>query len=337
MKTPATIVAAAAIGGALSACGGGASDMRNIPADPPPAPTSEIRVTDADTVDADGVRYRLHGIDAPEARQSCRAWGRAWDCGAAATEALRSRAEGMRCAGTETDAYGRTIGVCSSGGQDLNAWLVANGWALAYRRFSTDYVDEEAQARANRRGIHRGEFVEPWDWRRGERIEAQDTFAALASAALDVEALADRMLRGDTANVYGHWLEHSVFVMVDDSVAVSFGDAPGTNPTVGGGAVWRGDLVGVDTRTRERIAGDALIEIDDFTRADVDVAFTGIRDAGGRARADLRWEDMPLVQGGFQSVDATSSIEGQLYGAHHQEVGGIFERDALTGAFGASR
>ena len=62
-----------------------------------------------------------------------------------------------------------------------------------------------------------------------------------------------------------------------------------------------------------------------------------IRDAGGRARADLHWEDMPLVQGGFQSVDATSSIEGQLYGAHHEEVGGIFERDALIGAFGASR
>ena len=93
----------------------------------------------------------------------------------------------------------------------------------------------------------------------------------------------------------------------------------------------------MDTRTRERITGDASIEIEDFTRADVDVAFTGIRDADGRARADLHWEDMPLVQGGFQSLDAAGSIEGQLYGAHHQEVGGIFERDALTGAFGASR
>ena len=101
------------------------------------------------------------------------------------------------------------------------------------------------------------------------------------------------------ADVYGHWLEHSMFVMVDDSVAVSFGDSPGTNPTLVGGAVWRGDVVGVDTGTRVRIASDASIEIDDFARPDVDVAFTGIKDAGGRARADLRWEDIPLVQGGF--------------------------------------
>lgn len=338
MKTPATIAAAAAIVGALSACGGGSvSHTPQIPIESPPTPVSEVRVIDADTVDVDGVRYRLHGIDAPEARQSCRAWGRAWDCGEAATEALMSRADGMSCAGSETDAFGRTIGVCSSGGQDLNAWLVANGWALAYRRFSNDYVDEEVQARANRRGIHRGQFIEPWDWRRGGRIEAEDTFAALTSATLDVHALADRMLRGDIANVYGHWLEHSVFVMVDDSVAVSFGDFPGTNPAVSGGAVWRGELVGVDTRTRERIAGNASIEIDDFNDADVDVAFTGIRDSGDRARANLRWENIPLTQGGFQSLDATGSIEGQFYGTDHQEVGGIFERDRLTGAFGASR
>ena len=46
---------------------------------------------------------------------------------------------------------------------------------------------------------------------------------------------------------------------------------------------------------------------------------------------------MPLVQGGFQSLDAAGSIEGHFYGTNHQEVGGIFERDALIGAFGASR
>lgn len=90
-----------------------------------------------------------------------------------------SRAEGMSCEGSGTDTFGRTIGVCSSGGENLNAWLVANGWALAYRRFSHDYVDQEAQARSNRSGIHRGAFVEPWDWRRGERIEGEDTFTSI--------------------------------------------------------------------------------------------------------------------------------------------------------------
>ena len=334
MKTLATVGAVASLA-VLAACGGGGGS--DTPATLESPPTSQVRVIDADTVDVDGVRYRLHGIDAPEARQSCRAWGRTWDCGAAATEALMSRAEGMSCTGSGTDAFGRTIGICSAGGQDLNAWLVANGWALAYRQFSEDYVGEEEQARSNGRGIHRGQFIDPWNWRRGERLDGQDTFAAIASGALDVDALAERMLRGDDSDVYGHWLDHSVFGMVDDSVAVSFGDYPGTNPTEIGGGVWTGALVGMDTRTRERIDGNAVIEIDDFARPDVDVALTGIVDARGRARADLHWEDIPLSQGRFQARDMAGSIEGRFYGSDHGEVGGIFERDQLMGAFGASR
>ena len=122
-----TIAAAAASIAALTACGGGNGGGEEPRATMDPPPASVVRVIDADTVDVDGVRYRLHGIDAPEARQTCRALGRTWDCGAAATEALMSRMEGMGRAGSGTDAFGRTIGVCSSGGEDLNAWLVANG------------------------------------------------------------------------------------------------------------------------------------------------------------------------------------------------------------------
>ena len=318
----------------LTACGGGDGTERPSATETPTP--SQVRVIDADTVDVDGTRYRLLGIDAPEARQTCRAWGRTWDCGAAATEALMSRAEGMTCEGGDTDRFGRTVGVCSSGGVDLNAWLVANGWALAYRQFSDEYAGEEEQARSNRRGIHRGEFVEPWDWRRGERLEGEDSFAAIASGPLDVAALADRMLRGDDAGVYGSWLHDSVFATVDDAVAVSFGASPGTNPTEIGGATWRGTLVGIDTRTGQRIEGNAAIGIDDFSRPDVDVALTGIADTGGRARADLRWNDIPLVNGAFRS-DTAGSIEGRFYGSDHREAGGIFERDRLLGAFGASR
>ena len=325
----------------LAACGGGSESSLTV-TEPPatkiePPVAAQIRVIDADTVDIDGTRYRQFGIDAPEARQTCRAWGRTWDCGAAATEALMSGAAGMSCSGSESDRYGRVIGVCSSGGEDLNAWLVANGWALAYRQYAEDYVSEEERARSNQQGIHRGAFIDPWRWRRGERLAGEDTFTAIASGALDVGALADRMLRGDFANLYGQWMDDSVFVMVGDSVAVSFGDSPGTTPTAPGGAVWQGTLVGVDTRTRDRIEGDAVIDIDDFTRPDVDIAFTRIEDTLGRSRADLRWEDIPVVQGTFQMQDADGAIEGRFYGGDHQEVGGIFDRDQLTGAFGASR
>ena len=110
----------------------------------------------------------------------------------------------MSCAGGETDQYGRTIGTCSAGGTDLNAWLVANGWALAYLQFSQDYADEEAHARAARLGIHRGRFVDPRDWRRGERLAGTDTSASVTTSdALDAGALADRLLASNDAIVHG--------------------------------------------------------------------------------------------------------------------------------------
>ncbi len=54
--------------------------------------------------------------------------------------------------------------------EDLGAWMVRQGWALAYRRYSLDYVNEEADAQAARRGIWAGRFVKPWEWRRGKRL-----------------------------------------------------------------------------------------------------------------------------------------------------------------------
>ena len=212
-----------------------------------------------------------------------------------------------------------------------------DGWALAYRQFSRDYVDEEEEARSNRRGIHRGEFVEPWDWRRGGRLEGGDRFAAVASEALDADALADRMLRGEDGNVYAHWLDRSVFAMVDDTVAVSFGDFPATDPARIGGGVWTGAMVGMDTVTRERVEGVAEIGIDDFARPDVNIALTGMRDAHGRARADLLWRDIPMARGHFRASDQAGSVEGRFYGSDHEEAGGIFRRDRLVGAFGGSR
>ena len=340
-RNPATITALAAVA-LLTACGGGGGDPEGTSPDPPP-PASVVRVIDADTVDVDGTRFRLHGIDAPETRQTCRAIGRTWNCGAAATEALRARAEGMTCSGGETDRYGRTIGTCSAGGADLNAWLVANGWALAYLQYSGDYADEEARARAERLGIHRGRFVDPWDWRRGERLEGTDTFAALTtSGTLDAGALADRLLAGNGTIVHGQWMEHGMFAMTDGvgaqagDVAVSFGSSFGTVPSWTGGATWSGVMVGVDEATGDHVAGDALIDVDDLADLDVDIALTGIVGANGVTWSPLRWENVPLAAGGFRSSDASGFVSGLLYGPDHQEVGGVFERDRLRGAFGAT-
>lgn len=71
------------------------------------------------------------------------------------------------------DRYGRIVSVCHAHGEDLNGWMVANGWAMAYRDYSRDYVQQEQSAAAAKVGIWQGDFVPPWEWRRGKRLAAE--------------------------------------------------------------------------------------------------------------------------------------------------------------------
>ncbi|MBC6416464.1 MAG: thermonuclease family protein [Rhodospirillales bacterium] len=128
-------------------------------------------VTDGDTIEIAGQWIRLYGIDAPESEQRCRtAEGRVWHCGQEATAALAAKIGNAPVACEVRDHDGRAIAVCRQGGADLNAWMVEQGLALAYRYFSTDYVPEEESARRARRGLWQGDFVPPWKWRRGKRL-----------------------------------------------------------------------------------------------------------------------------------------------------------------------
>ena len=115
------------------------------------------------------------GIDAPEAAQACRqASGQRYRCGDRATEALRARigAGAVTCTIEGRDRYNRALGICyAADGTDLNGWLVRQGYALAYRHYSTTYVPEEDQAKAAQAGLWAGEFVAPWAWRRGQRLD----------------------------------------------------------------------------------------------------------------------------------------------------------------------
>ena len=132
------------------------------------------RIVDADTLEVAGQKVRLQGVDAPESAQSCRqATGPRYPCGEHATQALRTRIgpDAVTCTIEGRDRYMRALGICyTADGADLNGWLVRQGWALAYRRYSTMYVPQENQAQAAGVGIWAGEFVEPWKWRRGERL-----------------------------------------------------------------------------------------------------------------------------------------------------------------------
>ena len=129
------------------------------------------RVIDGDTLDVGSVRVRLHGIDAFERNQMCDGPRGPWACGAAATTALKDAAEGRRlvCRVLDTDRYGRKVSRCERDGVDVARVLVADGLALAYRRYSQDYVDEEVKARAGGAGAWNGSFDRPEQWRRRSR------------------------------------------------------------------------------------------------------------------------------------------------------------------------
>ncbi|MDX1486240.1 MAG: thermonuclease family protein [Alphaproteobacteria bacterium] len=129
-------------------------------------------VIDGDTLEIRGIRIRLHGIDAPESGQMCIAASKRYRCGQRAALALTDKIgpSTISCQPKDRDRYGRVVAVCRARGEDLNAWMVAQGWALAYRRFSGAYVGEEREAKRAKIGVWQGQFVAPWEWRRGKRL-----------------------------------------------------------------------------------------------------------------------------------------------------------------------
>ena len=139
----------------------------------------EMRIIDADTIELDGAKVRLNGIDAPEMGQKCRDINfKMYPCGVYARDALQALIEEIpdeivQCRFIGKDFYGRFIGECSIDKININMWLVEKGWALAYREYSKKYVENENIARSNRVGIWRGKFVEPWNWRRGKRLYSE--------------------------------------------------------------------------------------------------------------------------------------------------------------------
>lgn len=135
-----------------------------------------VRVVDGDTLEVDGITYRLHGIDAPEAGQKCKAEnGGSWQCGQAAIAQMEKLVASrvVLCDARGNDGYGRTIGACKADGKDLNAEMVSQGLAWSFRKYSTDYTDLEDEARQLRLGIWQADTVTAWDYRAERWSEAE--------------------------------------------------------------------------------------------------------------------------------------------------------------------
>ena len=122
------------------------------------------RASDGDSFRLGDDRVRLLGLDAPELAQDCvAADGNNWPCGRAARDRMAALlADGpVDCRPEDKDQYDRLLARCSIRGRDLGALMVTEGLAIA----AGLYWQEEATARAARRGIWAGGFDKPADWR----------------------------------------------------------------------------------------------------------------------------------------------------------------------------
>lgn len=122
---------------------------------------------DGDSLSVGGASVRLFGIDAPELAQTCNRGDQAWPCGEEAKSQLQAIVAGRRidCRGLGYDDYGRMVAICSVSGAEINRLMVDQGWATAFRKYSTDYVEAETAAKAAGRGIWSSTFDEPAAYR----------------------------------------------------------------------------------------------------------------------------------------------------------------------------
>jgi endonuclease YncB( thermonuclease family) len=148
---------------------------------------------DGDSLMVGQREVRLFGIDAPEWSQNCTRAGKPWACGQAAAGQLSKLVTGkqVRCVAVDTDVHGRTVARCTVGTVDVNRQMVSNGYAIAYRHYSLEYVSAENSAKAAKRGMWSGTFELPSDVRHAaeERAAMPAQSGALRSGLPAVSSL----------------------------------------------------------------------------------------------------------------------------------------------------
>ncbi len=138
------------------------------------------KIIDGDTLKINSKKIRLEGIDAPEMRQKCKKpffkisaiisfqFNKNYSCGVVSKDKLKDKIQNseIKCISLSKDRYKRFLATCFKDKVNLNKWMVRNGYAVAYKRYSKDYVRDEKHAKENMLGIWEGSFVIPEKWRK---------------------------------------------------------------------------------------------------------------------------------------------------------------------------
>ena len=133
------------------------------------ASLQEVRVIDGDSLVIENKKYRLFGIDAPEMQQICFDKMSKVKCGVLSREVLvnQIKNKSVNCKKITTDRYKRIVADCFiEANKSLSSYMVKNGYAFAYRRYSDQFVQDEEYAKLNQLGLWKMKFDFPWDYRK---------------------------------------------------------------------------------------------------------------------------------------------------------------------------
>ena len=126
-----------------------------------------VKVIDGDTIHIGSKKYRFSGIDTPEMKQTCKKDNQIVMCGVIAKNALvkKINKQQVNCKEEEIDRYKRIVAECFVNNESLSKYLVRNGHAVAYRKYSMKFVEDEDYAKQNKLGLWSMSFDYPWDYR----------------------------------------------------------------------------------------------------------------------------------------------------------------------------
>ena len=130
--------------------------------------SNTVHVIDGDTIKIGNKKIRFSGIDAPELNQYCFKNGKKILCGVLAKKALVKKIGNKvpKCVIEGKDRYKRILAECFINEKSLSKFLVRNGYAFAYRKYSKKFIQDEEVARKNKLGLWSMKFDYPWEFRK---------------------------------------------------------------------------------------------------------------------------------------------------------------------------
>ena len=128
----------------------------------------EIKIIDGDTIHLNNEKIRFTGIDTPELKQTCNKNNEIIYCGIQARQLLTNKIgkNKVNCVKEGKDQYKRTLAECFVNDLSLSRFLVREGYAFAYRKYSKKFIEDENFAKKNNMGMWSMKFEYPWDWRK---------------------------------------------------------------------------------------------------------------------------------------------------------------------------